>query len=221
MLIAIIDDMYYVDDGCHSEGSTPDDIVGFYQLSSSYAFVRCCSTDGTSCSTQSNCKDSNDLVTYADAEAECATNGQRLCTKDELLTDICCGTGGQCDSAEVWTSTTPDQDTDTTAPTPEINYYVDDGCHSEGSTPDDVVGFFQSEYSTAFVRCCSYDGTSCSTQSNCKDSNDLVTYADAELECATNGQRICTKDELLTDMCCGTGGQCDSAGVWTSTTDTD
>jgi len=29
----------------------------------------------------------------------------RLCTKDELFTEICCGTGGQCDNYQVWTST--------------------------------------------------------------------------------------------------------------------
>ena len=46
-------------------------------------------------------------------------------------------------------------------------------------------------------------------------------YADAEAECAASGQRLCTKDELLTDICCGTGGSCDSHGVWTLTTSTD
>jgi len=98
--------LYYVDDGCHSEGSNPDDINGFYQSDDAYAFVRCCSADGTSCSTISQCTNSNDLMNYADAKGTCEANGQRLCTKDELLSDICCGTGGSCDSHEVWTSTT-------------------------------------------------------------------------------------------------------------------
>merc|ERR1711899_573156 len=105
--------------------------------------------------------------------------------------------------------------------TGETNYYVDDGCHSENNTPDDVIGFYQSESSTAFVRCCSTDAAGsidCDTISNCQNTNDLVTYADAETECAANGMRLCTKDELLTDICCGTGGQCDSYAVWTSTT---
>ena len=96
---------YYVDDGCQSEGSTPDDIVGFYQSGSSRAFVRCCSTDGLSCSTISDCSDSGDLATYAEAADKCAEKGKRLCYKNELLEDICCGTGGQCDSYGVWTST--------------------------------------------------------------------------------------------------------------------
>jgi len=201
---------YYVDDGCHSEKRTPDDVVGFYQSESSTAFVRCCSTDAagsTDCDTVSNCNDSRDLVTFADAETECAAKGMRLCTMDELLSDICCGTGGNCDSLAVWTSTSE-----------EVEYYVDDGCHSEKRTPDDVVGFYQSEDSTAYIRCCSTDGTTCSTESNCGNTNDLVTYADAETECAANGMRLCTKDELLTEICCGTGGMCDSYAVWTSTT---
>ena len=97
--------MRYVDDGCHSEGSSPDDIVGFYQPGSSEAFVRCCSDDGATCATFSNCQSSGDLVSYAEAVSKCTTNGMRICTKDELLNDICCGTGGQCDSYGVWTST--------------------------------------------------------------------------------------------------------------------
>ena len=98
-------------------------------------------------------------------------------------------------------------------------YYVDDGCHSEGSTgQDDVIGYYEDESSVAaYVRCCSDDGTLCDTVSNCRQTSDLVAYADAELECWTNGMRLCTMDELLSDICCGTGGSCDSAAVWTST----
>ena len=96
---------YYVDDGCHSEDSNPDDYTGFYQVKSSDAFVRCCSDDGTYCETISNCIDSDDLMSYRDAKVACGNNGMRLCTKDELLTDICCGTGGSCDNHLIWTST--------------------------------------------------------------------------------------------------------------------
>ena len=99
--------LYYVDDGCHSEGYTgQDDVTGYYEDESSVAaYVRCCSDDGTTCDTVSNCRQTSDLVAYADAEQECIDNGMRLCTMDELLSDICCGTGGNCDSAAVWTST--------------------------------------------------------------------------------------------------------------------
>ena len=89
------------------------------------------------------------------------------------------------------------------------------------TAPDDIVGFYQSESSSAFVRCCSTDGTSCSTISDCTDSGDLVTYAEAADKCAAEGlpgsYRLCNKNELLEDICCGTGGQCDDYGVWTST----
>ena len=96
---------YYVDDGCHSEGNTPDDVTGFYQSQALDAYVRCCSDDATSCTTVSDCQKTVDVVNYDDAVAECTSIGMRLCTKDELLTEVCCGTGGQCDSAAVWTST--------------------------------------------------------------------------------------------------------------------
>ena len=104
----VVEEFYYVDDGCHSEGNDPeleDDYVGFYQGEFSKAGVRCCSSDGTSCATPSTCTNSNDWRNYADAEAECAADGMRLCTKEELLSDVCCASGGQCDSYLVWTST--------------------------------------------------------------------------------------------------------------------
>ena len=44
-------------------------------------------------------------MTFDDAVAMCEGNNGRLCTKEELLSDICCGTGGSCDSYAVWTST--------------------------------------------------------------------------------------------------------------------
>ena len=99
--------LYYVDDGCHSEGYTgQDDVTGYYESKSSVAaYVRCCSDDATSCTTVSDCQKTVDVVNYDDAVAECTSIGMRLCTKDELLTEVCCGTGGQCDSAAVWTST--------------------------------------------------------------------------------------------------------------------
>ena len=106
-----VEESYYMDDGCHSENNTPDDYVGYYEGELTEAGVRCCSTDesyaaGTICTTPDSCTSSNDLKNHADAEARCAAHyGMRLCTKDELLSDICCGTGGSCDSNLVWTST--------------------------------------------------------------------------------------------------------------------
>ena len=102
---------------------------------------------------------------------------------------------------------------------PETNYLVDDGCHSEGNTPDDYAAFYQPESSLAYVRCCSTDGSSCATPESCRDEEYLVNYADAETKCTDIGMRLCTWDELLTDFCCGTGGGCDSELVWTSTTE--
>ena len=99
----------------------------------------------------------------------------------------------------------------------ETFYYVDDGCQSEGSNPDDYDAFYQSEFSSAYVRCCSDDGSSCTTISDCRDTSEMVNYADAETACSSNGLRLCTMDELLTDICCGTGGSSDSSLVWTST----
>jgi len=48
------------------------------------------------------------LMTYTEAVTTCESNGYRLCTKEELLTDNalgCCGAGCSMDDALVWTST--------------------------------------------------------------------------------------------------------------------
>lgn len=98
-------DLYWVDDGCHSEGAPDphdDDVRGSFNKPSSLAGVRCCDAAGTSCVTFGSCPG---FHTYSQAAALCESNGYRLCTKAELHTEICCGTGGMCDHHPVWTST--------------------------------------------------------------------------------------------------------------------
>ena len=82
-------------------------MTGSFQSKDSYnAFIRCCSVDGTECTTvTANCKEPTYATTYDDAVSQCESQGLRLCTKNELLTDVCCGTGGGCDSYAIWTST--------------------------------------------------------------------------------------------------------------------
>ena len=50
-----------------------------------------------------NCPENN--MSYDDAVAKCAETDHRLCTKDELFSKMCCGSGGDCDHDLVWTST--------------------------------------------------------------------------------------------------------------------
>jgi hypothetical protein len=94
---------YWVDDGCHTENKTSDDYAGRYvQGTQAEAFARCCSSDGSSCKSPQMCNTSQP-GTYTDAAGVCRKHGMRLCTKDELLSEICCTTGGECDSFPVWT----------------------------------------------------------------------------------------------------------------------
>ena len=103
---------------------------------------------------------------------------------------------------------------------PVLHWYVDDGCHTEdqwgkpGKKADDYLGTFQPEPFGAGVRCCSDDGTTCKTIGKCPGTS---THSEAEQVCNENGMRLCTKNELLTEICCETGGNCDNHPVWTST----
>merc|ERR1712110_375469 len=110
---------FYVDDGCHTEKGSKknkqDDYAATYELPSFKAGVRCCSTNGTTCDTFGTCPGQS---TYCDAVNECEAKNMRVCTKDELLSEICCNTGGNCDNHPVWTSTLePDNSTTTTTAT--------------------------------------------------------------------------------------------------------
>ena len=46
-----------------------------------------------------------------------------------------------------------------------------------------------------------------------------MSFDNAALKCQEMGLRLCTKDELLGGVCCGTGGSCDSYLIWTSTSE--
>jgi len=96
---------YWVDDGCHTEHDRhPVDYVGAYlQGTQDGAFARCCAGDGSSCTSPQNCL-KGQPGTYAAASAVCHGLGLRLCTKDELISEVCCDTGGLCDNSPVWTS---------------------------------------------------------------------------------------------------------------------
>ena len=91
---------FWVDDGCASVGTSRD---GSFQFKSYQAGVRCCSNDGTTCTTPLYC--ASNKMSYVDAVSKCSEASRRLCSRGELLSDICCGTGGYCDDHEVWTST--------------------------------------------------------------------------------------------------------------------
>merc|ERR1719401_2108704 len=77
---------------------------GSYVSPDTMVFTRCCSLFGDSCTHPKKCKEGKE-ATYAEAMEMCMAMGMRLCTKDELDEGVCCGTGGKCDDARIWTST--------------------------------------------------------------------------------------------------------------------
>merc|ERR1712187_760768 len=60
--------------------------------------VRCCWAG--ECMTPRVCPSKH---THEEAGKICQEHGQSLCSKEELLSGICCGTGGGCDNHPVWT----------------------------------------------------------------------------------------------------------------------
>merc|ERR1719210_249054 len=66
------------------------------------------------------------------------------------------------------------------------------------------------------VRCCSYDGASCTTATRlgCESA---VSWWEAHEACHEMGMRLCKKSEIDDDKCCVTGCMFDVDKVWTST----
>ena len=61
--------------------------------------VRCCSLDGGAC--KSETPDCSSL-TFLEAQQKCVNFGMRLCSEQELSSNICCGTGCSFDAKLVW-----------------------------------------------------------------------------------------------------------------------
>merc|ERR1719401_2404084 len=140
------------------------------------------------------------------AECECATTTTTTttpaCECIPVATDGDGTTTG--DGAGTTTATTTSCDS--------LAYWVSDlGC------PDaESGGSYESPDATVFTRCCAMDGSSCTHPKKCKEGKE-ATYAEAMEMCTDLGMRLCTKDELDEGVCCGTGGKCDDARIWTST----
>ena len=64
---------------------------------------------------------------------------------------------------------------------------------------------------TGNVRCCSYDGGSCESETiGCL----TLTFSEAQEKCSEFGMRLCTVEELNTNICCSTGCSFDFELIW-------
>ena len=64
---------------------------------------------------------------------------------------------------------------------------------------------------TGAVRCCSFDGGSCKSETpDCS----TLTFSEAQQKCVKFGMRLCSKQELSSNICCGTGCLFDEKLVW-------
>ena len=81
------------------------------------------------------------------------------------------------------------------------------------SNPNDIQNSQDmiSATQTGAVRCCSFDGGSC--MSKIPDCSTL-TFSIAEWKCSKLGMRLCTEEELASNICCYTGCGFDKELVW-------
>ena len=92
-------------------------------------------------------------------------------------------------------------------------FFVGNACARDGS--------FEPKSSKARALCCKFDGSSCIAvpNSSCEKNKLNLRYHDAEVECQKIGHRLCSKDELLSNMCCKASENCDQSSIWTLTSE--
>jgi len=182
--------------------------------------VSCCTQDGSGGVRRfGDDEECLQAKSYFEAEAICEGNGYRLCTLDEMLRlRATKNTGCWHDSRYNWVSTECGQAT---------AHQVIQGKPSwggwEDSNPDNYCQSDdnnQAAYiSKGFdldigVGCCSMDGTS-----GDRPSCDVhpATYQEAVDLCSANNKRLCTLQEMQTEITEGTGCNYDGAYLWTLT----
>ena len=83
---------YYVDNPCQSEQKyDQNSLAGTFQPESFRARVSCCGMNGATCVTKGNVSDNCiHTATYDEAVSQCTAMNMRLCSRQELLSNICC-----------------------------------------------------------------------------------------------------------------------------------
>ena len=83
------------------------------------------------------------------------------------------------------------------------------GCPQNSNGYQNYQEDMSSTTQTGNVRCCSYDGGSCETETiGCF----TLTFSEAQQKCSENGMRLCNVEELNT--CCSSGCSFDYELVW-------
>jgi len=88
-------------DGCYDQGADPHRVVS-HVSDERTAAIRCCSFAGDACETLDLGGGCQEEVLFASAVNECEANGMRLCTQTEIETRVCCSTGCNFDSVQIW-----------------------------------------------------------------------------------------------------------------------
>jgi len=194
-------------DGCSKVGERQlDQHLNKHEI----APVRCCSFHNSCHSQEIGCV----KQTYSDAKHTCATHGMRLCSWYEMKTNLCCGTGCNYDLETAWVlrasygKTPSEYDPNLEEGTLPAKAWTVDGCSKVGDRKLDKE--FDVDQ-VAPVRCCSDSTDSChSTDVGCLQQ----TYSDAKHTCAKHGMRLCSWQEMKTNLCCGTGCNFDLDLAW-------
>jgi len=149
----------------------------------------------------------------ASAEMKCKMQRMRLCTRDELNSNLCAGSKSDCKFGQtlVWTSTQCNVAAFATLNRgAEVSHKAIKGCPKE----DDIAEPYTSVKVKFAVRCCEEDGSNC----NSKGCKRQMTYDEAEGHCKANGYRLCTEAEVR-KHCCKKGCRFDRKLIWVNDND--
>ena len=91
-----------------------------------------------------------------------------------------------------------------------VTFGLTSGCPSKDNSIENTQDVISTNQ-TGAVRCCSIDGGSCKSETpDCS----TLTFVKADQKCAKIGMRLCSKQELSSNICCATGCLFDDELVW-------
>jgi len=152
----------------------------------------------------------NDPMSYDHALECCTALGHVLPESDHFTSNDCPGPAGV-PYGHAWISF---------AGYAHGPYVAADGCkiRNYGSLARSAGGkdYYYNTFESHAVRCCTYDGGSCTTATRfgCESA---VTWYEANEACHEMGMRLCTLAEMDDDKCCVSGCMFDVDKVWTAT----
>lgn len=226
-------DGYYVVDGAPSVHPELHQEENCVDPESDSANIRCCDNGGRYCQSICNPEPADQTEAIAqytkrsNANVQCNIRRMRLCTKEELDSNLCAGMKSDCKYGQtlVWTNSQCNIAAFAASKAAaEVSHRAISGCPSAAEAAEK----YTSRKVKFGVRCCKQDGSACTSRPQRSPCETEMSYDEADQHCAGFGLRLCTEAEVKSEktdssdrLCCRVRGGCglDNKLIWVNDND--